>query len=131
MPLPNIQQSAQYGDSASLQKLGAVRRQNNPAAGVNPMKQMAGGRPAVVDPVELAIKNAPQAAQQLQEDEQTRYSRMFGTLGTEYETAMKWIRIASQPGAGPFTKAYAMAALDAFKRSFYESRKQTPFFDNV
>ncbi len=134
MALPNIQQ-AQYGDRTSLEKLGGYRRTNNPASDVNGMKQMGGGRPRETDPVKLAMRQmqgGQGGRQQAAPDPETeRYTGMFGSLGELYKTALKWQRIASQPGAGPYTKWWAAQAIRDFNDNFFRVRKETPFFDEV
>lgn len=129
MALPNIQQ-AQYGDRVAIDKLAGTRMTNNPAVDVQSMTGGAGGRPVETDPVKAALKTMarPQAQQS---PEQMRYAGQFNDLAIQYQTAVKWQRIANQPGAGPFTKAYALAAMREFARNFMAIRNQTPFFDGV
>lgn len=131
MPLPNIQQ-AQYGDRVSLDKLGATRRTNNPAADVNGMKNMAGGRPPETDPVKLAMRSMGKAQPQAQPaPQEAQFQQQFGDLAVQYQTALKWQKIAAQPGAGPYTRWYAQQAIRDFARNFYSIRRATPFFDEA
>lgn len=131
--LPNIQ-TAQYGDRAKLEELGSSRMTNNPATDVQSMKDMAGGRPAETDPVKLAERMMQQQmAQQGQQPQYTEteleHQKMFNSLGELQRTAQKWVRIASSPGAGPFTRAYAKQVLKNFHDEFVRVRAATPFFD--
>ena len=143
--LPNIQ-TAQYGDRAALQKLGPVRRTDNPAADVNGMKQMQGGRPPApdftsskFDPVEYAkqfINNGGQQPQQPGElqnltPQEQAHQQQFNSLGAMYDTALKLLRVASQPGSGPLTKGYAVGMLHNFTQEFHRVRGDTPFFHGV
>lgn len=137
--LPNIQ-TAQYGDRVALEKLGATRRTNNPAADVNGMKNMAGGRPAVTDPVELAIramKNGVQTAGQPQSPDELQLSpvemehqALFDELADMYVDTMKMIRVAQRPGAGQLTKNAAMNMIRAYNREFMRIRGITPNFQS-
>ena len=131
MALPRIQE-AQYGDRVALDKLAPSRQTNNPAVDVQGMVGNAGGRPPVTDPVELAMKAAQRGSAQAQPGpEQQRYAESFNALAVQYQTAVKWQRIASQPGAGPFTRWYAKQAISDFARNLMAVRGQTPFFDGV
>jgi hypothetical protein len=129
MALPNIQ-NAQYGDASAIQKLGPVRRTANPAADVNGMKNNVGGRPAEKDLIQMALKGAQQQ-QAAQPSDEERYSPMFNSLAIQYKTALKWVRLASLPDAGPVTKEYAKGVLAAFARSLSQVRNSTPFFDET
>lgn len=135
MALPNIQ-TAQYGDRVALEKLGAVRRTNNPAADVNGMKQMQGGRPAETDPVKLAIqmvKGGQQAAQpgQLQlSPTELEHQTHIEALADMYRDTMKMIRVAQRPGASQLTRDYAMGMIRAYAREFARVRSLTPFFSS-
>ena len=126
--LPRIQQ-AQYGDKVAIDKLGSVRKTNDPAATSPMMKEMAGGRP--VDPEKLALAAAQQATGQAQQlpPEMQRYQELFNELAIMQGTATKLMRIAAQPGAGPLTKAYALAAMREYSRFLMQVRSETPFFD--
>ena len=140
MGLPNIQ-TAQYGDRVKLEKLGATRMTDNPATEVQTMKG-EGGRPeewSSFDPIKYAQKaiqgggrggsgatGEPQLSPQEQE-----HQRKLNSLAQLYATAMKWTRIAAQPGAGEFTKSYALNVLRIFKEQLHEVRANTPFFDGM
>ena len=132
MALPNIQ-TAQYGDRVALEKLGSTRRTNNPAADVNGMKDMAGGRPADTDPVKLAMKMmqgfGPQQEEQreLSPTEQ-EHQTAFEALGDFYEDTMKMVRAAQRPGAGMLTKNAARNMMRAYAQEFMRVRGITPNF---
>lgn len=138
--LPNIQ-TAQYGDRVALEKLGASRRTNNPAADVNGMKNMAGGRPAVTDPVELAIRsirNGVQPAAQQQQDPdnlqlspvEQEHQALFDALADFYVQTMKMIRVAQRPNAGQLTKNAAINMIRAYNIEFNRVRGITPNFQS-
>ena len=127
--LPKIQ-NAQYGDSAKLEQLGSSRMTNNPAAGVQDFKTMEGGRPKETDPVKLAMRSIGKPQQQGQlSPEQQKYQGLFNSLRVQHATVQKWVKLASSPSAGPFTKSYAMAAVKSYQQAIMRVRSQTPFFD--
>lgn len=142
MALPNIQ-TAQYGDRVALEKLGAVRRTNNPAADVNAMKDMAGGRPAETDPVKLAMraaeasKNRPGALGQEPHPDldlsptEVEHNTELNTLADMYAATMKMVRVAQKPGAGPLARSYALMMIKAYSREFNRVRQLTPFFTGI
>jgi len=128
--LPNIQ-NAQYGDTTKLEQLGATRMTDNPAADVQVMKDMVGGRPLEKDPVKLATRFGRQPTQgqgELSPEEQ-RYASTFNTLASQLQTVKKWVALANSPRSGPFTKSYAMAVVRAFQRNIMKTRGGTPFYE--
>jgi hypothetical protein len=128
--LPNIQ-NAQYGDTTKLEQLGATRMTDNPAADVQVMKDMVGGRPLEKDPVKLATrfaKSTVQGSQQL-DPEQQQYATKFNTLASQLQTVKKWVALANSPRSGPFTKSYAMAVVRAFQQNVMKTRGGTPFYE--
>lgn len=136
--LPNIQ-TAQYGDRVALEKLGAMRRTNNPAADVNAMKVMEGGRPAVTDPVQLAIRAIQQGGRQQQgrsaqpqelqlSPAEQQHQLEFDRLAKMYRDTVRMLRVAARPNAGELTRDYAIGMLEAYKREFFRVRRETPFF---
>jgi hypothetical protein len=139
MTLPNIQ-TAQYGDRVAIEKLGASRRTNNPAADVNGMKNMAGGRPPTTDPVELAMQAfkgmsgqqaAPQQNGELQlSPVEQEHQTLFDNLADFYVDTMKMIRVAQRPGAGQLTKNAAINMIRAYHQEFNRVRSITPNFQS-
>lgn len=124
---------AEYGDQVSLEKLGSLRMTNNPASETQFIKDSIGGRPVDVSPEKMAMRMAQQyktsaaAPEEVPED----HIRMLNTVAYLQSVAESWIKIASQPGAGPLTKAYATAALRSWRQAFEAARAQTPFFRDV
>lgn len=138
MALPNIQ-TAQYGDRVAIEKLGGVRRTNNPAADVNGMKNMAGGRPAKTDPVQIAIdsikgtitKGQPQQNGELQlSPTEMEHQALYDDLADMYVDTMKMVRVAQRPGAGRLTKNAAMNMIAAYNKAFLSVRNGTPNFQS-
>lgn len=135
MPLPPIQQPV-YGDRTKLEKLGSMRMTNNPAADVQVIKDMAGGRPTKRTPLDpTQIAKAPPRAQNGTGEAPVgidpQHMQSFGMLAHLQFVAQKWVRIASQPDAGPTTKAYALAALRTWRQALEQVRSQTPFFSDI
>lgn len=138
MALPNIQ-TAQYGDRAAIEKLGSVRRTNNPAADVNGMKNMAGGRPAKTDPVQIAIDQIKRGGAQPQVQQsgelqltqtEMEHQALFDALADMYVDTMKMVRVAQRPGAGRLTQNAAMNMIRAYNKEFVRVREVTPNFRN-
>jgi hypothetical protein len=128
--LPKIQ-NAQYGDSAKLEQLGAVRLTDNPAADVQDMKSMEGGRPAEMDPVKLATRQMQQSGKKGElSPEKVRYQKMFNSLAVQHGAINKWVKLANSPSAGPLTRAYARAALRTYDRNVRKTTRDTPFFED-
>ena len=143
MALPNIQ-TAQYGDKVAVEKLGASRLQTNPAATVNGFKNMEGGRPGESDPVQLAIRaiksgghssptpNGPQGAGGVPlTPTELQHEQQLHSLAEMYATALKFVKIAAQPGAGPYTKAYALHVMKTVALAWQKTRGETPFIDGL
>jgi len=141
MALPNVQ-TAQYGDRAALEKLGGVRQTNDPAADVQTVKNMGGGRPSGsvdwqrVDPVKIAQDaiarmRSGNAASQTQSGIPAEHEQLLSTVAYLHKVAEDWIRIANQPDSGPMTRAYAVAAVRTWRQALEKARMTTPFFDGV
>jgi len=134
-PLPPVQQPV-YGDRVKLEKLGSLRMTNNPAADVQVIKDMAGGRPTKrtpLDPTQIAqaAARSQKGAGEAPVGIDPQHVQAFNALAHLQFVAQKWVRIASQPDAGPTTKAYAMAALRTWRQALEQTRSQTPFFTNI
>ena len=139
MALPPIQQPV-YGDRTKLAKLGSLRMTNNPAADVQQVKDMAGGRPRKTGTDYDAI--AKQAVRGASAAPMVAEEQPAGPIPAEHEQLLRgvaylqhvaevWARIASQPDAGPVTKAYAVAAIRSWRTALEQARQQTPFFGGL
>jgi len=128
--LPKVQQ-AQYGDSAKLEQLGAKRITDNPAASVQTVKDMAGGRPPETDPVKLATRAVTRSGgRQAATPEEDQYQSRFDEFAYLTREITKWTRLAASPGAGRLTRAYGRAAVNAYKARLLKLRAETPFFND-
>jgi hypothetical protein len=135
MPMPPVQQPV-YGDRTKLEKLGSMRMTNNPAADVQVIKDMAGGRPTKrtpLNPDEIARQAVlgQQAAARQPVGIDPGHAQHFQQVALLQALAEKWVRIASQPEAGPVTKGYAIAALRSWRQALEQTRSGTPFFSDI
>ena len=136
MALPPIQQPV-YGDRTKLAKLGSLRMTSNPAADVQQVKEMAGGRPSkrtMPDYDKIAQQavrgNAPAMVAEGQPAGPIpgEHEQLLRGVAYLQHVAETWARIASQPDAGPVTRAYAVAAIRSWRAALERARSETPFF---
>jgi hypothetical protein len=126
LPTP---QSPEYGDMVALDKL---RMTNNPASDTQVIKDSMGGRPIDTSVEKMAQRMARQYQRQSQQQVVPNdHTKMLNTVAYLQSVAESWIKIASQPDAGPLTKAYATAALRSWRQALESARAATPFFRDV